>query len=156
MKKNLFSLFNLSNLVMVGGAMLVATLSFAKLPAPSDEAKAKADEAKAKTAWSDKLAAYQLCKAQDKVAAKYAKVKSPATSTMLAAGASSAVSSPNPSGATAVTMPACTDPGPYVSVVVAVLSPSSPASVVAPAAAAPGTAVNAAVKSASDVTAKSK
>lgn len=166
MKKNLFSLFNVCSLAMVSGAMLVATLSFAKLPAPSDEAKAKADEAKAKTAWSDKLAAYQLCKAQDKVAAKYAKVKSPATSAMPAAGASSAVSSPDPGGTTAVvTMPACTDPGPYVPVVVAatattttvaVPSPSSPASVVAPAAAASGAAVNTAVKPASDLTPKSK
>ncbi len=164
MKKNLFSLFNVCSLAMVSGAMLVATLSFAKLPAPSDEAKAKADEAKAKTSWSDKLAAYQLCKAQDKVAAKYAKVKSPATSAMPAASAASAVSSPNPGGSTAaVTMPACTDPGPYVPVVVAatattvaVPSLSSPASVVAPAAAASGAAVNTAVKPASDLTPKSK
>ena len=42
-----------------------------RLPAPvlSDEAKAKAAEAAAKTAWTGKVDAYQLCKAQDKVAA---------------------------------------------------------------------------------------
>jgi len=43
----------------------------AKLPAPSDEAKAKAAEANAKTAWSNKVANYQLCKSMDKVATGY-------------------------------------------------------------------------------------
>ena len=33
----------------------------AELPAPSDEAKARANEAKAKTDWSDKVALYQTC-----------------------------------------------------------------------------------------------
>jgi hypothetical protein len=45
----------------------------AKLPAPSDEAKAKAAEAAAKTAHGDKVAAYQLCKSREKVAAHYYK-----------------------------------------------------------------------------------
>ena len=35
--------------------------ALAKLPPPSDEAKAKAAEAAAKAAWSDKVGAYQLC-----------------------------------------------------------------------------------------------
>ena len=43
----------------------------AKLPPPSDEAKAKAAEAAAKTAHNDKVDAYQLCKSMDKVAADY-------------------------------------------------------------------------------------
>ena len=41
---------------------------------PTDaEAKAKAAETAAKTAWQAKVDAYQLCKAQDKVAAQYMK-----------------------------------------------------------------------------------
>lgn len=54
-------------------ALLFSTAAFAKLPAPSDEAKAKADETKAKTAWSDKVAAYKLCQSQDKTAERYRK-----------------------------------------------------------------------------------
>lgn len=49
----------------------VAGTATAKLPALNDEAKAKAAEAAARTAWSDKVAMYQLCKSQDRVAAKY-------------------------------------------------------------------------------------
>ena len=48
-----------------------ATAASAKLPALNDEAKAKAAEATARTAWSDKVGAFQLCKAQDRVAARY-------------------------------------------------------------------------------------
>lgn len=50
-----------------------AGAALAKLPAPSPEAAAKAAEATAKTAWSNKVAGYQLCQAQDRVAAKYRK-----------------------------------------------------------------------------------
>jgi hypothetical protein len=55
------------------GALLVAasTAALAKLPALSDEAKAKAAEAAAKTAWTGKVDSYLLCKSQDKVAASY-------------------------------------------------------------------------------------
>ena len=76
--------------------ILLAASSFAKLPALSAEAKAKAEEAKAKTAWSDKVAAFQLCKSQDKVAAQYWKTKGAAASGV------------------AASIPACADPGPYV------------------------------------------
>jgi hypothetical protein len=65
----------------------------AKLPALTPEAQAKADEAKAKTAWSDKVAAYKLCQAQDRVVAQYRKT---------AANAKPAAESPP-----------CTDPGPF-------------------------------------------
>jgi hypothetical protein len=54
-------------------ALLVCNAAFAKLPPPSAEAKAKADEAKAKAVWTDKVAAYQLCKSQDKTAERYRK-----------------------------------------------------------------------------------
>jgi hypothetical protein len=43
----------------------------AKLPAPSDEAKAKAAETAAKTAHGGKVEAFLLCKSMDKVAAGY-------------------------------------------------------------------------------------
>ena len=53
-------------------ALILAVASataFAKLPPLDDEAKAKAEEAKAKTAHTAKADAYLLCKSQDKVAA---------------------------------------------------------------------------------------
>jgi len=53
--------------------LVLCGLAQAKLPAPSDEAKAKAAEAAAKTAHGDKVAAYQLCKSREKVAAHYYK-----------------------------------------------------------------------------------
>jgi hypothetical protein len=61
---------------------VVAVTAFAKIPAPvlSDEAKAKAAEAAAKTAYNGKVDAFQLCKSQDKVAAKFNKVKAKAAS----------------------------------------------------------------------------
>jgi hypothetical protein len=71
--------------------------SLAKLPALSDEAKAKAAEAAAKTAWSGKVDAYQLCKSQDKVAAAYYK------------SAKAAGKETKPPTAA----PACADPGPF-------------------------------------------
>jgi hypothetical protein len=45
--------------------------AWAKLPPPSAEAKAKADEAAAKTAHQGKVDAFLLCKSMDKVAARY-------------------------------------------------------------------------------------
>jgi len=69
------------------------------MPAPTDDAKAKAAEAAAKTAWSDKVSAFQLCQAQDRVAAKYRSV---------------AMSSGKPTLAP-MTTPPCADPGPFVS-----------------------------------------
>ncbi len=44
--------------------------AFAKLPPLSDDAKAKAAEAAAKTAHADKVGAYKLCQSMDKVAAR--------------------------------------------------------------------------------------
>lgn len=88
---------------------LAATVQ-AKLPAPSDEAKAKAAEAAAKTAHGNKVADFQLCKSQDRVAAAYH------------AQAKKAGKDLKPT-ATA----ACADPGPFV------YTPPAPAA--APAAA---------------------
>jgi len=56
------------------GAALATTCciaAMAALPPLDDAAKAKAAEAAVRTAWSDKVAAYQLCKSQDAVAAQY-------------------------------------------------------------------------------------
>lgn len=53
-------------------ALILAAASataFAKLPPLDDEAKSKAEEAKAKTAHTAKADGYLLCKSQDKVAA---------------------------------------------------------------------------------------
>lgn len=52
---------------------LVAGTAVAKLPAPSDEAKAKAAEAAAKAAHGNKVAGYQLCKSMDRAAELYMK-----------------------------------------------------------------------------------
>lgn len=54
-------------------ALLLSTSVLAKLPPPSEEAQAKAAEAKAKAVWNDKVAAYRLCVAQDKTAERYRK-----------------------------------------------------------------------------------
>lgn len=58
--------------VLIAGCTLAVSV-FAKLPALSDEAKAKAAEATAKTAHAGKVDAYQLCKSQDRTAAYYKK-----------------------------------------------------------------------------------
>ena len=110
MKKSLISL---ATLVL---ASLFSVSAIAKLPTPSDEAKAKAVEAAAKTAHGNKVADFQLCKSREKVAAHYYK-------TAKASGKPT-----NPPVAT----PACADPGPFVAA-----APAAPAAVAAaPAAAA--------------------
>ena len=78
---------------------LAGVSALAKLPAPvlTDAAKAKAAEAAAKTAWSGKLDAYQLCRSQERVAAHF-------FATAKAQG-----QDVRP----AVTTPPCTDPGPF-------------------------------------------
>jgi hypothetical protein len=82
--------------------LLLATLAAvslsaaAKLPPLSDDAKAKAAEAAAKTAHGNKVADFQLCRSMEKVAARFAAE---------ATKAGKAVS-PTPT-------PACADPGPF-------------------------------------------
>ena len=73
--------------------------AFAKLPAPAatPEAKAKAAETAARTAWSAKVDSYQLCQAQTRVAARYREAAT-------AAGRQPAPPTPTPP---------CTDPGPF-------------------------------------------
>ena len=45
----------MKSLIILAAAGLLATAALAKLPPPTDEAKAKAAEAAAKTAWSGKV-----------------------------------------------------------------------------------------------------
>ena len=91
--------------------VLAAPLVLAKLPPLTPEAQAKADEAKAKTAWTDKVAAYQLCRAMDRAVDNHLKY-------VKAAGkpASGPASAP-------VATPPCTDPGPYVPPMAAASAP---------------------------------
>jgi hypothetical protein len=78
--------------------VLLSGLSLAKLPALSDDAKAKAAEAAAKTAHADKIGAYQLCQSMDRLAAKYfAEAKKDGREVK-----------------PAVATPPCTDPGQFV------------------------------------------
>ncbi|WP_298926161.1 hypothetical protein [uncultured Ramlibacter sp.] len=108
-------------------AVLVAAcgLAAAKIPAPvlDDAAKAKAAEAAAKTAWQGKVDNWQLCKAQDKVAAQYRKTAGmvpakdlkdakAAAPTAPAAPVAAASAAGTPVAAAPVIAP-CTDPGPF-------------------------------------------
>ena len=96
--------------------MSLAGAAVAKLPPLSPEAQAKADEAKQKTAWSDKVAAYQLCQAQDRVAAAYRKAKGAQPKEQAAAPAApaDAAAPAAPAASAAPAIPPCQDPGPYV------------------------------------------
>lgn len=97
--------------------------ALAKLPAPSDEAKAKAAEAAAKTAHAGKMDGYLLCKSQDKVAAHVQKTNKAKA------------------GKPVATAP-CADPGKFVYTppeaapvaAAPVAAPAAPAPVAAPAA----------------------
>lgn len=81
---------------LVAGGL--AASAWAKLPAPTPEQQAKAQEAAAKTAWAGKVAAFQLCTVEDRIAAAYRQSATAAGKTLGAV----------------VPTPACTDPGPYV------------------------------------------
>ena len=105
MKKTLL----LISLLALGGTAL------AKLPAPSEEAKAKAAEAAAKTAHGDRVAAYQLCKSREKVAAHYYRT--------------TGKGKPASKEAT----PACADPGPYKPAEQAAAPAAAPAAPAKPA-----------------------
>lgn len=86
-------------------------LAFAKLPPPDDATKAKAAETSAKAAWQAKVDAFQLCKAQDKVAAQYMKTAGK-TVAKEAKPAPAAAASGTPV-ALAPTLPPCAEPGPF-------------------------------------------
>lgn len=112
--------------ILLTGALLAACgLAIAKLPPLDDAAKAKAAETAAKAAWQAKVDGYLLCKAQDKVAARYAKsgaktaaakdVKPVAAASSAASAAAPAASaaSGTPVALAAKPPPPCQDPGPF-------------------------------------------
>ena len=81
-------------------ATLIGSLSIsvlATLPPPSHEAKAKAAETAAKSAWSDKVGLYKLCVSMDQTASRYR-------------DSTKAAGKPVPAP---VPTPPCADPGPY-------------------------------------------
>jgi hypothetical protein len=94
-------------------SMLLATSVFAKLPVPvlTEEAKAKAEEAKAKTAWAAKADSYQLCLSMDRAAGNYFKT---------------AASSGKSVNAAAAGVPACADPGSFTYVAAAAIAVAKP------------------------------
>lgn len=104
----------LGGLVALCAGVAMTSTAWAKLPPPSDEAKAKAAEAAAKAAHGNKVEAYKLCKNMDAVAARYY------------ADAKKSGKETKP----AVSTPACADPGPFV------YTPAAPAPAAAPVAAA--------------------
>jgi hypothetical protein len=115
----------MKRLIFIAVSALLAASSFAKIPAPvlSDEAKAKAAEAAAKTAFNGKVDAYKLCLSMEKTSAHYYKT------------AQTAGKATKP----ATTTPPCADPGAFV-----YPPPAVPATAAAPAAPAPAAAAPAA------------
>jgi hypothetical protein len=103
----------MKRLIILSVLATVAGMAAAKLPPLSDEAKAKAAEAAAKTAHAGKVDNYKLCLSMDKVAARYQ------------ADAKKAGKDVKPSAAAA----ACADPGPFVSPTAA--APAAPAATAA-------------------------
>lgn len=106
-----------ANLMVAVGLLGLGSPAWSELPPPSAAMKAKADEAAAKAKWSDKVATYQLCEAQNKVASfYYAQAKEQGKPT-----------------APPVDTPPCVDPGPFAAV-----SADTSASAGPPAASAKG------------------
>ncbi len=87
-------------------AVLATGPLLAKLPALSEEAKAKAAETAAKAAWTDKGGLYKVCMVMNKTADRY-------RAEQRAAGKEAPSLDP---------MPGCADPGPYVAPVDAAAS----------------------------------
>jgi len=96
--------------LLICTSLLVALAAHAKLPAPvlTDEAKAKAAEAAARSAHGNKVAAFQLCRSMDRAASHYFKT------------ASTSGKSVNPAQAA----PACVDPGSFVPAAAAAPAPA--------------------------------
>ena len=110
-------------IVMAAALGLAASApAWAKLPAPplTDEQKAKAEEAKQRTAWQGKVGAFQQCQAEAAVVDKYVKA-------MKAKGKDVKV----PDTA------ACVNPGPFTVAAAAPAPAVAPAAAPAPAAPAP-------------------
>ena len=72
--------------------------AFGALPPPTDQAKAQAAAVKAKSDWGEKVAAYKLCREQDRVVDRYR------------ANLNDSAKAASPRAVT----PTCVDPGPFV------------------------------------------
>ena len=90
----------MKSFLLVSLLLTASVGAMAKLPAPvlDDAAKAKAEEAKAKTAHAGKVDGYKLCLSMDRSAASYYKTAAASGKTVKAAAAT----------------PPCADPGPFV------------------------------------------
>ncbi len=113
----------MKKIILIATTALLAGAAFAKLPTPvlTDEAKAKAAEAAAKTAHGNKIADFQLCKSREATAAHYYK------------SAKAAGKETKP----ATDTPACADPGAFVFPPPAAPAAAAPAAPATTAAAAP-------------------
>jgi hypothetical protein len=100
--------------LLICSSLLLAIAAHAKLPAPvlTDQAKAAAEEAKAKTAWTGKMDGYKLCLSMDRVAGHYFKTANTSGKTVKPASAGA---------------PACVDPGPFKYVAATAGAPAAPA-----------------------------
>ncbi|MBP0633957.1 hypothetical protein [Cupriavidus sp. AcVe19-6a] len=110
----------LTLIALAAGATLSAG-ALAKLPPPSEAQQAKAAETKARAAWSDKVAAFQLCRAQDRIATRYYAERQ----------------AQGKDARAAVQTAACADPGPFVAPVSAT-PPAAPPTAPVPAVASTG------------------
>lgn len=108
------------SIALVAVCLLGGAQALAKLPALSDEAKAKAAEAAVKTAHGNKVSEFLLCRSMNRTAAAYVE------------SARKANKDVKPATAT----PDCVDPGPFV----------APGAAPAPAVAAPAPAAKPAAK----------
>ncbi|MBP8019181.1 MAG: hypothetical protein KAY82_04010 [Hylemonella sp.] len=106
----------MKKIIFVALATVFLSAAWAKIPAPvlDDAGKAKAEEAKAKTAWAGKVDAYQLCKAQDKVAVHVNKGARP--------------KGKDAAPVAVVATAPCADPGPFVSTLPGATPATTPAS----------------------------
>ncbi len=111
----------MKSLITAVALLVVSAGALAKLPALSDDAKAKAAEAAAKTAHGNKVADFQLCKSREKTAAHYFK-------TVKATGKEPKAP---------VETPACVDPGAFVYTPPGAAPATAAATPAAPAAAQP-------------------
>ena len=110
--------------MLTAAALAVSGLAAAKLPPPDPATKAKAAEAAAKAAWQAKVDTYQMCKVEDRIAARFKSnhpaAAQPSASAATAAAApstpaSSTQGAPTPAAAVAAApkIPSCADPGPF-------------------------------------------
>lgn len=98
----------MKRLIILSVLASLSGVAAAKLPPPSDEAKAKAAEAAAKAAHAGKVDGYKLCMSMDKVAARYqAESKKAGKDVKPATGT-----------------PPCADPGPFVPAGAAAAAPA--------------------------------